>query len=78
MKEPFLQYGDYKSKLPEWQEGAEFNPNIESDERCKKFLINSVDNDSILRKMLMLGFIKDGILSNDIANIYIMRRMING
>jgi hypothetical protein len=72
----FLGYNDYKEKLPEWQNGSKFTPNAESDARCKKFLVDSVNNDDILRKMMMLKLVSEGIVDSNIADIYILRKLM--
>ena len=74
-EKPFLNFGEYKEKLPEWQNGSKFEPNVESDMKCKKFLADSVNGDDILRKMLMLNLVSEGVIPDNIAQLYIMRRL---
>ncbi|MBQ2173736.1 MAG: hypothetical protein II453_01300, partial [Alphaproteobacteria bacterium] len=50
--------------------------NAESDARVKKFVVDSVGGDDILRKMMMLNFITDGIIDKSLADIYIMKKLV--
>lgn len=72
-------YQNYKS----WLQGInstgnkpEFN--AESDARVKKFVTTTIGGDDILRKMMMLNFVTDGIIDKSLADIYIMKKLING
>lgn len=72
-------YQTYKS----WLQGInstgnkpEFN--AESDARVKKFVTTTIGGDDILRKMMMLNFVTDGIIDKSLADIYIMKKLING
>lgn len=72
-------YQTYKS----WLQGInstgnqpEFN--AESDARVKKFVTTTIGGDDILRKMMMLNFVANGIIDSSLADIYIMKKLING
>lgn len=72
-------YSQYK----EWingvnSTGKQIEPDMISDERVKKFITNSVDGDDILRKIMMLNFVSNGIIDKSLADIYILKRMIKG
>ncbi len=72
-------YSQYK----EWVNGVnstgkQIEPDAVSDERVKKFITNSVDGDDILRKIMMLNFVSNGIIDKGLADIYILKRMIKG
>lgn len=72
-------YSQYK----EWingvnSTGKQIEPDTVSDERVKKFITNSVDGDDILRKIMMLNFVSNGIIDKSLADIYILKRMIKG
>ena len=73
----YMSWDDYKNKLSEWQKGSKFNPDTESDMRCKKYLLDSM-NDDILRKMIMMSMISEGAVPNEVAKLYITRRLIHG
>lgn len=73
---PFLQFNDYKNFLnKENSTGIQPTFNAESDLRIKKFVTNTFGNDNIIRKMMMLNFVKDGILDKTLADIYILKRL---
>ena len=70
-------YQTYKS----WLQGInstgnkpEFN--AESDAKVKKFVTTTIGGDDILRKMMMLNFVTDGIIDKEIANLYALRRLV--
>lgn len=70
-------YKQYKSWLEGLNAGSqppEFN--AESDARVKKFVVDSVGGDDILRKMMMLNFVTDNIIDKSLADIYIMRKLV--
>ena len=74
-----MDYQNYKT----WLTGLNSNGeqpqfNAESDARVKKFVVDSVGGDDILRKMMMLNFVTDNIIDKGLADIYIMKRLVNG
>lgn len=74
-----MDYQNYKSWLTGLNsKGEQPQFNAESDARVKKFVVDSVGGDDILRKMMMLNFIKDNILDKSLADIYIMKHLVNG
>lgn len=79
-KNSYLQpdsYSQYKGWLNQVNStGEQVNFNAESDERVKKFITTSVDSDDILRKVMMLGFVTNGIIDKSLADIYILKRMV--
>lgn len=71
---------DYK-QYRSWLEGINSKGeqpqfNAESDARVKKFVVDSVGGDDILRKIMMLNFIKDNIIDKSLADIYIMKKLV--
>lgn len=69
------------SKYKEWlnninSTGKQIESDTVSDERVKRFIVDSVGNDDILRKIMMLNFISDGIIDKSLADIYILKRMV--
>ena len=50
--------------------------NAESDARIKKYVVDSVGGDDILRKAMMLSFVGNGIIDKSLADVYIMKRLI--
>ena len=81
-KNSYLQpdsYSQYKGWLNQVNStGKQIEPDMVSDERVKKFITNSVDGDDILRKIMMLNFVSNGIIDKSLADIYILKRMIRG
>ena len=72
-----MDYQNYKSWLTGLNStGNQPEFNAESDARVKKFVVDSVGGDDILRKMMMLNFIKDNIIDKSLADIYIMKRLV--
>ena len=73
-----MDYQNYKTWLTglnsKGEQSTQFN--AESDARVKKFVVDSVGGDDILRKMMMLNFVTDNIIDKEIANIYALRRLI--
>ena len=49
---------------------------VESDARVKKFVVDSIGGDDILRKMMMLNFVTDGIIDKSLAEVYIMKKLV--
>lgn len=70
----YKQYRTWLTGLNAGSQPPEFN--AESDARIKKFVVDSVGGDDILRKMMMLNFITDGIIDKEIANLYALRRLV--
>ena len=68
------EYKDWLSKTN--STGNAITPDTVSDERVKKFLIDSVDGDDILRKILMLNFVSNHLIDKNLADIYILKRMV--
>lgn len=69
------------SKYKEWlnninSTGKQIESDTVSDERVKRFIVDSVGNDDILRKIMMLNFVSDGIIPKSLADIYILKRMV--
>ena len=72
-----MDYQNYKTWLTGLNStGNQPEFNAESDARVKKFVVDSVGGDDILRKMMMLNFISDGIIDKSLADIYIMKRLV--
>ena len=72
-------YQNYKSWLQGINStGSQPEFNAESDARVKKFVTTTIGGDDILRKMMMLNFVTDGIIDKSLADIYIMKKLING
>ena len=70
------QYRSWLTGLNSTGEQPQFN--AESDARVKKFVVDSVGGDDILRKVMMLNFVTDNIIDKGLADIYIMKRLVNG
>lgn len=74
-----MDYQNYKTWLTGLNStGEQPQFNAESDARVKKFVVDSVGGDDILRKMIMLNFVTDNIIDKGLADIYIMKRLVNG
>ena len=74
-----MDYQNYKTWLTGLNsKGEQPQFNAESDARVKKFVVDSVGGDDILRKIMMLNFIKDNIIDKSLADIYIMKHLVNG
>lgn len=74
-----MDYQNYKTWLTGLNStGNQPEFNAESDARVKKFVVDSVGGDDILRKMMMLSFVTDNIIDKGLADIYIMKRLVNG
>lgn len=72
-----MDYQNYKTWLTGVNsKGEQPQFNAESDARVKKFVVDSVGGDDILRKMVMLNFVTDGIIDKSLADIYIMKRLV--
>lgn len=72
-----MDYQNYKTWLTGLNsKGEQPQFNAESDARVKKFVIDSVGGDDILRKMMMLNFVTDNIIDKGLADIYIMRKLV--
>ncbi|MBQ2204791.1 MAG: hypothetical protein II411_02715 [Lachnospiraceae bacterium] len=72
-----MDYQNYKTWLTGLNsKGEQPQFNAESDARVKKFVVDSVGGDDILRKMMMLNFITDGIIDKSLADIYIMKKLV--
>ena len=72
----YKQYRSWLTGLNSTGEQPQFN--AESDARVKKFVVDSVGGDDILRKVMMLNFVTDNIIDKGLADIYIMKRLVNG
>lgn len=70
-----MKYSEYKEKLKEWSKPCE---TTESDLRCKKFLVNAVDSDSILKKILMLNLVTEGAIPPELASLYVLKKVVQG
>ena len=74
-----MDYQNYKTWLTGLNsKGEQPQFNAESDARVKKFVVDSVGGDDILRKMMMLNFVTNNIIDKGLADIYIMKRLVNG
>lgn len=72
-----MDYQNYKTWLTGLNsKGEQPQFNAESDARVKKFVVDSVGGDDILRKMMMLNFVTDNIIDKGLADIYIMKRLV--
>ena len=72
-----MDYQNYKAWLTGLNsKGEQPQFNAESDARVKKFVVDSVGGDDILRKMMMLNFVTDNIIDKGLADIYIMRKLV--
>lgn len=72
-----MDYQNYKTWLTGLNsKGEQPQFNAESDARVKKFVVDSVGGDDILRKMMMLNFVTDNIIDKEIANLYALRRLV--
>lgn len=72
-----MDYQNYKTWLTGLNsKGEQPQFNAESDARIKKFVVDSVGGDDILRKMMMLNFVTDNIIDKGLADIYIMRKLV--
>ena len=75
-EKPFLNFQDYKTKLNEINStGNQPQFNAESDGRVKKFLVDSVGSDDILRKVMLLNLVTEGAIPKDIADIWILKKL---
>lgn len=74
-----MDYQNYKTWLTGLNsKGEQPQFNAESDARVKKFVVDSVGGDDILRKVMMLNFVTDNIIDKGLADLYIMKRLVNG
>lgn len=74
-----MDYQNYKTWLTGLNStGEQPQFNAESDARVKKFVVDSVGGDDILRKVMMLNFVTDNIIDKGLADLYIMKRLVNG
>lgn len=71
---------DYK-QYRSWLQGInstgnqpEFN--AESDMRVKKFVVDTYSSDPILRKMIGLKFLADGVIDDSLAQIWFLKQML--
>ena len=71
---------DYK-QYRSWLQGInstgnqpEFN--AESDARIKKFVTDTYSSDPILRKMIGLKFLADGVIDENLAQIWFLKQML--
>lgn len=72
-----MDYQNYKTWLTGLNsKGEQPQFNAESDARVKKFVVDSVGGDDILRKMMMLSFVTDNIIGKGLADIYIMKKLV--
>lgn len=72
-----MDYQNYKTWLTGLNsKGEQPQFNAESDARVKKFVVDSVGGDDILRKMMMLSFVSDNIIDKGLADIYIMKKLV--
>ena len=72
-----MDYQNYKTWLTGLNsKGEQPQFNAESDARVKKFVVDSVGGDDILRKIMMLNFVTDGIIDKSLADVYIMRKLV--
>lgn len=72
-----MDYQNYKTWLTGLNsKGEQPQFNAESDARVKRFVVDSVGGDDILRKMMMLNFVTDNIIDKGLADIYIMRKLV--
>lgn len=70
-------YQNYKS----WLQGINSTGNqpefhSESDARVKKFVVDSYSSDPILRKMIGLKFLTDGVIDENLAKIWFLKQML--
>ena len=70
-----MDYQNYKTWLTGLNSKGE-QPQFNAESRVKKFVVDSVGGDDILRKMMMLNFITDGIIDKSLADIYIMKKLV--
>lgn len=76
---PPMQYDEYKewsNKVNSTGKQPEFD--AVSDARVKRYLINTVESDNILKKMIGLGLLNDGIIDKNLAELYFLKEIING
>lgn len=50
--------------------------NAESDARVKKFVVDSYSSDPILRKMIGLKFLTDGVIDENLAQIWFLKQIL--
>ena len=69
-------YNEYKTWLNEINStGKQPTFNAASDMRIKKYVVDTIGNDDVLRKMMMLGFISNGIMDEKLAEIYMLKKL---
>lgn len=70
-------YKEYRSWLQGINStGEQPQFNAESDARVKKFVIDSYSSDPILRKMIGLKFLTDGVIDDSLAQIYFLKQIL--
>lgn len=78
MEAMVMDYKEYKSWLTGLNSTGNQPPefNAESDARVKKFVVDSYSSDSILRKMIGLKFLADGVIDDSLAQIWFLKQML--
>lgn len=74
-----MDYGQYK----EWSndvnsKGKQPTFDAVSDARLKRYVVDTISSDNILKKMIGLNFISNGIIDKNLAELYFLKEIING
>lgn len=69
-------YNEYKTWLAGINStGKQPTFDAASDLRIKKYVVDTIGNDDILRKMMMLSFMSGNIIDPKIAEIYMLKKL---
>ena len=72
-----MDYQNYKTWLTGLNStGNQPEFNAESDMRVKKFVTDTYSSDPILRKMIGLKFLTDGVIDDSLAQIYFLKQIL--
>lgn len=70
----YKQYRSWLTGLNAGSQQPQFN--AESDARIKKFVVESYASDPILRKMIGLKFLTEGVIDDSLAQIWFLKQML--
>lgn len=73
-----MEYNEYKNWLKDINKNNTDNFNLQSDARVKYFINKAVSTDTTLSKMIGLSLLKNGIMNKNLANIYILGKLVRG
>lgn len=74
---------NYKEQLNNWnsqgnQPPAQTEEQIQSDKRVKGYITNAVESDDILRKIIGLSLINNGMIDEGLGKIYFLKQLVRG